>query len=132
MSSEAYVTIGLALIAMLGASITSTVAGVLAYLKSRDAVLASQVNTRGIEGVHVLINSQLAQWKAELLAHTDAAIAAAFAKGVAHGEASERERTAVLLAGVRADKAASDVQINSIAVDANTKAVDANTEGRAP
>jgi hypothetical protein len=113
-----------------------TLGGAWLAIQAKRGEAQGKLNETAIQGVHLLINSQLAQWKAELVAHTDAAIAAAYAKGIAHGESAERDRTAALLAGVRADTALAaahtDLAANSAATAANTVAVGLNTEGRAP
>jgi hypothetical protein len=117
MSDGAYITIFSLLITTMAATIINVTTSILSYLKSRDAVEASRVNTIGIAAVkeqgdvnaestrvvHGMLNSQLAAWKAELITHTEAAIEAAHAKGVAAGiEQAEKKVADTLVAKTKA------------------------------
>lgn len=128
-------SVWLALIALAGTSLASTVSSVLAYLKSRD-------NQKQIHQLSLNVDGRLSQ----LLATTEAR---AHAEGVIQGGVDDRgpgqERamaiiatarrealrtleTARLLAQDHLNSAHLERVENTLAVDANTQAVDANTQ----
>jgi hypothetical protein len=80
----------MALIAMAGAAIANIATNILAYLKSRDALLVSRQNGREIRDVHLRINGRLA----ELL---EASVAKARAEGILTGISQEAERQRLAL-----------------------------------
>jgi hypothetical protein len=128
-------TVYLALITMIGTTIASTVASILAYLKSQEGLVKSGENRTAIQQIHVMVNDRLTQ-----LLKTS--IELAHAQGVVAGGVAEVVRSDGVQALRRTDEAevrrsyeavaakgtpSGPVCDNTAALDQNTAAVDANT-----
>ncbi len=120
----------MAIVAMIGSTIASTVAAVLAYLKSKEAVVKGDQNHDAIKDLHVIVNDRLTQ----LLA-TNKALSRA--EGREEGVAAELQRgsgeaarLAVALQTPPPVGTTSALADNTRATEANTAAVAAETTGR--
>ncbi len=117
-------TVWIALFTMIGTSIASTVAAVLAYLKSRDSLAASANNGVAIKDLHVIVNDRLTK-----LLETTAA--KEHAEGHAEGVAAELQRgtgeAARLAVALQTPPPGGSAALaaNTAATIENTRAIDA-------